>query len=116
MIAEKLRKALDAPVKVSPVKEKPLAEVLAPFRAAAKDVPFLFHLGEKEKEVVSLSLEGEVPLGAAFQALEDVVPGLKCYVREYGIIVTEEGATAIADGMPLIEFWRSKGTAEKTGR
>jgi hypothetical protein len=114
--ADRLRAALDAPIKVAPAKEKPLAEVLVPFRAAAKDVPFMFHLGEKAKEVVSLTLEGEVPLGAAFQALEDVVPGLRCYVREYGILVTEDGATGIADGMPLIDFWRSKGSAEKTGR
>ena len=112
-IADKLRVALDRPVKLTPAKEKPLDEVLIPVRSAARDVPFLFNLGEKAKEVVSFSLEGEVPLGAAFQALEDVVPALRCYVREYGIIVTEEGGPPISDGMPLIEFWRSK---DKAGR
>lgn len=112
-IADKLRAALDRPVKLAPAKEKPLVEVLQPFRAAAKDVPFLIHLGEKAQEPISLSLEGEVPLGAAFQALEDVAPALRCYVREYGIIVTEDGAPPISDGMPIVTFWRLKDKAAR---
>jgi hypothetical protein len=112
-MADKLRAALDLPVKVSPAKDVPLADLLAPFRTAAKGVPFLLHLGDKANQPTSLSLEGEVPLGAAFQALEDVVPGLKCYVREYGILITEEGATAVTDGIALIEFWRLGSTGTK---
>lgn len=114
-IADKLRAALDSPVKVTPVKDKPLAEVLGQFRAAAKGVPFLLHLGDKAKEPVSLSLEGDIPLGAVFQGLEDVVPGLKVFVREYGLLITEEGSgsVAFANGIPLVEFWRLK--QEKAG-
>jgi hypothetical protein len=105
-MSDKLRAALDAKAKVAPVKEVPLETVIKNYRAAA-GVPFLLHLGDKAKEPISMSLEGEVSLGAVFQALEDVVPGLKCYVREYGILVTvEEGSPEAA--MPLIEFWRLK--------
>jgi hypothetical protein len=107
--ADKLRGALDSPVKIEPVKDKPLAEVLRTFRGPAKGVPFLLHLGEKANEPISLSLEGDVQLGAAFQALEDVVPGLKCYVREYGILITtEDSAVGVQDGVGLVEFWRPK--------
>jgi hypothetical protein len=114
-MAEKLRVALNAPVKVTPVKDRPLAEVFAPFRAAAKGIPFVLHLGEKANEQVSFSLDGEVPLAAAIQALEDVVPGLKCYVREYGILVIEEGGPPI-DGAPLVEFWRMTQAANGVAR
>ena len=55
-----------------------------------------------------------MPLGAVFQALEDVVPGLKCFVREYGILITLDDAQP-ADGMPLIDFWHKTPGADKSG-
>jgi hypothetical protein len=106
-MADKLRKALDATVKVGGIKDKPLAEFVTSFRPAASGVPFLLQLGDKANVPVSLSLDGDVQLGAVFQALEDVVPGLKCYVREYGILVTMDD-NPIQDAMPLIEFWQRR--------
>jgi hypothetical protein len=114
-MADKLRVALNAPVRISPVKDKPLVDVLAQFRSAAKGIPLVLHLGDKANEQVSFSLDGEVPLAAAIQALEDVVPALKCYVREYGILVTEEGGPAV-DGTPLVEFWRMTQGPPRTAR
>lgn len=114
-IAEKLRSVLNAPVKITPVRDKPLAEVLAQFRAGAKGIPFVLHIGEKANEQVSFSLDGEVPLAAAIQALEDVVPALKCYVREYGILVTEQDGPP-ADATPLVEFWRMTQAPPKSAR
>ena len=64
---------------------------------ARKLIPALF----------SLSLKGQVALGAALQALQDVVPGLHCYVREYGILITLDEA-APPDGLPLIDFWHQQ--------
>jgi hypothetical protein len=114
--ADKLRAALDSRVKFEQVKDKPLAEVLRAFRGSAKGVPFLLHLGDKANEPISLSLEGDVPLGAAFQALEDVVPGLRCYVREYGILITtEDSAVGVPDGVGLVEFWRPKNATGAAG-
>jgi hypothetical protein len=106
-MADKLRKALDATVKVGGIKDKPLAEVVTSFRPAAGGVPFLLQLGDKANVPVNLALDGDVQLGAVFQALEDVVPGLKCYVREYGILVTMDD-NPIQDAMPLIEFWQRR--------
>jgi hypothetical protein len=106
-MSDKLRKALDATVKVGGIKDKPLAEVVTSFRPAAGGVPFLLQLGDKANVPVNLALDGNVQLGAVFQALEDVVPGLKCYVREYGILVTMDD-NPIQEAMPLIEFWQQK--------
>jgi hypothetical protein len=117
-MADKLRAVLDAPVRMSPVKDKSLADALAPFRAAAKGVPVMLHLGDKANIPVSLPLDGEVPLGAAFQALQDLVP-VTCYVRDYGILITfpsSEGGVDV-DGMPLVEFWRmTQGATKPVGR
>jgi hypothetical protein len=105
-MSDTLRAALNVSIKVKPVKDMPLADVVSSYQHAA-GVPFLLHLGDKGKEPVSLSLEGDVRLGAVFQALEDVVPGLKCYVREYGILATLD-ETQPEGAMPLIEFWQRK--------
>jgi hypothetical protein len=106
-IAERIRKALDTPIGLKEFKDVPLGDVVAFFRDAAAGVPFLAHLGDKAKEPVSVALKGEVALGAALQALQDVVPGLQCYVREYGILVTLDDA-APQDGMSMIDFWHKK--------
>ena len=90
-----------------------LAGVADALRTTLPDVPFLVNVGDKKNEVVSLTLTGKVPLGAAFQALQDVVPGLHCFVREYGILITLDDA-APADGMPVIEFWHRKPEASQT--
>jgi hypothetical protein len=109
-MADKVRKALDATVGLKELKTVPLGDVVAFFRDAAAGVPFLANLGDKAKEPVSLALKGDVPLGAALQALQDVVPGLQCYVREYGILITLDDA-APPDGMRLIDFWHPKADA-----
>ncbi len=105
-MADKLRTALSATIKVSAIKDKPLAEVINSFRPAAGGVPFLLQLGDDGKVPISVSLEGDVQVGAAFQALEDVVPGLVFYVREYGILVKLENPVPVAGAMPLVDFWR----------
>ncbi|HEX4592414.1 MAG TPA: hypothetical protein VH120_20960 [Gemmataceae bacterium] len=105
-MSERLHAALDGKIKVEPVNNVPLGDVLKKYRTAA-GVPFLLHLGEKAAEPINLSLDGEVQLGAALQALEDVVPGLRCFVREYGILVTLD-ETAPERAMPLVEFWHRK--------
>jgi hypothetical protein len=109
-MSDKLRDALDSKMKIVHVKNLPLDELVMQFKIA--DVPYLLHLGDKAKETVNFTLVGEVQRGAVFQALEDVVPGLKCYVRDYGILVTmEEGSPEGA--MPLIEFWHTKPRAKR---
>jgi hypothetical protein len=106
-MADKVRRVLDVTIRVKPVKDKPLADVVKSFVPADGGVSLCVQLGDKEKVPVSLSLEGDVQLGAVFQALEDVVPGLKCYVREYGIMVTTD-ENPMEGAMPLVDFWQRK--------
>ncbi len=112
-MADKLRDALDAPVKAT-IKDVPLGDAVKHVLGAGNAVPFILHVGDKSKVAVSLSLQDQVPLGAALQALEDVVPGLKCYVREYGILIALD-ETAPPDGLPLVDFWHKK-AADSRGR
>jgi hypothetical protein len=108
-MAEKIGKALDKPIKLDkPIEKAPLKEVLNLLRSKAGDVPFLPQLQGKDDQPVTLSLTGEIMLGAAFQALQDVVPGLQCFVREYGILILVDGATPDQDGMLLLDFWRNE--------
>jgi hypothetical protein len=109
-MADTIRKALETTFTLIEFKSVPLGEVVAYFRGAAPGVPFLTNLGEKGMEPVSLTLKANVPLGAGLQALQDVVPGLQCFVREYGILVVVDD-NGPHDGMPLIDFWHKK--AEK---
>src|SRR5207249_1255091 len=102
-MAEKIGKALDKTIKLDkPIENMRLKEVIALFRTRAGDVPFLPQLQGKDDQPVTLALTGEIMLGAAFQALQDVVPGLQCFVREYGILILVDGATPDLDGMPLL--------------
>jgi len=108
-MAEKIGKALDKTIKLDkPIEKAPLKEVLNLLRSKAGDVPFLPQLQGKDDQPVSLSLTGEILLGAAFQALQDVVPGLQCFVREYGILILMDGATPDQDAMLLLDFWRNE--------
>jgi hypothetical protein len=106
-MAQKIRTALDAPIKMKAINDTPLGEVVQFFQSAMPNVPMLVHLGDKKNEKISVSLSGDIALGAALQALQDIVPGLQCYVREYGILVALDGE-APADGMALIDFWHQK--------
>jgi len=107
-MADRIRKALDKTISINkPIESLPLKDVVGFFREAAGDVPFLPQIQGKKDEQVSLALSGEITLGSAFQALQDVVPGLQCFVREYGILITVDG-TGPDDGMPVLDFWRNE--------
>jgi hypothetical protein len=109
-VAEKLRKALDTPVslKFGPG-EVPLDDILA-FLKQKAGTPIVETLprnliGTK----FSLSLEN-VPLGAAFQAVEDVA-GVQFAVRDYGILVSDKLPTGVKR---LHDFWKEpEKTADK---
>lgn len=104
-MAEKLRKALNTNVKSKAVKDARLPELINFQKSLVPEIPFVIHIGNQEREPVNFTLEGDVPLGALLQAMEDVVPGLKFFVREYGILVTIEGNEP-PDGVPVVEFWQ----------
>ena len=107
---EKIRAALDKPVKVDkPFHDVPVQDVLAYLRdAAAKDVPFralIGTAGHPQQVPVSL-MPGELPLAAWLIAIQDEASDLVFLVREYGILVTTR-ERAPKDAIPVAEFWRS---------
>jgi hypothetical protein len=61
---------------------------------------------------VDVSLKTEVPLGAALQALEDLIPGLRFTVRDYGVLVTV-GNRIPDGGVRVHDFWKHKPAEKK---
>jgi hypothetical protein len=115
--ADKLRKALD---KVVPLPfddpNKPAAHLteIIDNLTARSGVCFLVGSSPKDPPKPLPSTLKEVPLGAALQALEDTLPGLRFTVRDYGILVTYKtdlppGAVSIHD------FWKRDAAKEKGG-
>ncbi len=54
---------------------------------------------------VTIHLQG-LPLGAAFQALEDTYPPLHFVIREYGILITSKNSAVARQGVSAVEYWR----------
>ena len=105
--ADKVRQSLDKMVKIDLPVTMPLKDIPRWLRESVCDVPLLPQFQDKREELVVFGLSGEITLGAAFQALQDVVPGLQCFVREYGILITVDGVGP-DDGMLLLDFWRNE--------
>jgi hypothetical protein len=114
--AERLRKALDVPVRMQ-VSNQPLADVLHYLEEKAPGLAFRI-LDAKDKQVselaVSLTLH-EVPTGAVLQALQDSFPGLSFVVREYGVLVT--WADRVPPGaLRLDSFWKADAEKRPPGK
>lgn len=109
-VPDRLRAALDKPVKLGPKGEKvTFSKALGVFKKdAGMDVPFRA-LPLPEPEVVS---EGEeLPVGAWLQLYQDTAR-LTFYVREYGLLAANK-QTAPPDAPTLTEFWKQKPPAAK---
>src|SRR5579872_7094060 len=87
-IADRLRKALDAPVTLH-VTDTPADEVL---KLLQKHEPSLhFKLGRAPGAPPKVSLElKDMSLGAALECLEDSLPNYRVVVREYGLLVAPQ--------------------------
>jgi hypothetical protein len=108
-MADRIRKALDGQVKLDGLSNVPLRDVVTLLKEHTPGVPYLSNLGSKKDEPVTLDLKGEVQVGAFFQALQDVVPGLQVYVRDYGILLTVDDLGSPPVGaMGLLDFWRGE--------
>jgi hypothetical protein len=112
--AEKLRKALDAPVAVKAERGMPLGEVLDFLEDRVPGLSFRVvsgKRGEIRNEPIDLNLK-DVSVGAALQAIQDTIPRLRFAVREYGLLVTWE------DQLPpravlVSDFWKGGADKEK---
>jgi hypothetical protein len=113
-LAEKLRKALDMPVKVD-YQAKTLEVILKDLLGKFEGVPVVYKIVQNTPverglcEVVDLQLTEELSLGAAVQLLQDRLhPNLRILVRDYGLLVTE---LSTSEKLPpgavtLHDFWK----------
>lgn len=109
-MAERIRKALDTPVRAGEMKETPLGDVLNYYRDLSKEVPIVIAIGERTGDPISLTLNKELPLGSHLQALQDLAPGLVVSVRDYGILVTYNNQPD--DAISFLDFWHGKAKRE----
>ena len=104
-VAARIHKALDTTVTAA-YRDVPLRDVLKGLEEKVPGVPFQRNLALRDLDQVKVSLRlGEVPLGAALQALADTVPGLRMVVRDYGILVTWEHQVPLGS-VRLYDFWK----------
>jgi hypothetical protein len=110
-MADKIRKALDQSISVN-IQGKALPEILEEFhKAAGITFQLAQPVGQPDFSQLKLSLVlGEVPLGAALQAMEDTVPQLRFTPRDYGVLVSWESRLP-PGAVRLHDFW--KGDKEK---
>jgi hypothetical protein len=115
-IADRLRAALDKPVKLGAKGEKvTLAQALDIFKdTAGLDVP----IRPMPSPLPVIVSEGEeLPIGAWFQLFQDTAaqqnPGFAFYVREYGLLVANK-QTAPPDAPTITEIWKLKPPAQGT--
>jgi hypothetical protein len=105
-IADKIRTALDKPIKVEWKQPMPLTEVIEFLRSKAEtDVPIRILVDTASKQERIDLMNGELPLGAWLQAVEDSIPQLMIVVRDYGLVVTTRGRLP-QDAEPVRDFWR----------
>jgi outer membrane protein TolC len=100
-VADKLRKALDTTTTLKVDAGSPLDDVLDYLKARA-GVPVVNNLPHQITLQKEVNLDG-VPLGAAFQCIEDVA-GVRFGVRDYGILVSDK---LPSDVTRLHDFWKA---------
>jgi hypothetical protein len=107
--ADKIRKALDAPVKVDFVKLPP-SHILSFARDKAKGLNVIeaFKMAD---DPVTLQLPEPVPLGALFQWFEDQY-GCRFIVREYGVVLADPGRLP-PGAIGLHDFWKKRAGEKK---
>jgi hypothetical protein len=112
-MADKIRLALDKPIKIASWKgPMPLEDVIEFLRKKAEtDVPFRLLMGDHVTERIDL-MDGELPLGAWLQAVEDSIPHLVIVMRDYGILITTR-ERAPENVEPIRNFWHRARATEK---
>ncbi len=110
-IPDRVRAALDKPVKLGAANEKVTFEqAVEAFKKAGLDVPVRaeFKLG------AVVSLGEELPVGAWLQLFTDGTPDVRIVVREYGLLVTRKDAVP-PDAPTVTEFWKQKPAKPDSG-
>jgi hypothetical protein len=102
----KLRKALDAPVKLEANNLQAKDAVVAVANKMS-GVNVILRAKISDKRTIDLSFKESIPLGAALQYLEDEL-GIVFVLREYGIVGVAADERIPPDAVRLIEFWKHR--------
>lgn len=108
-LADKVRKALDAPVTAN-FKNKPTEEVMEFFRAQfeAEFINFYHDRVRINPNTLTVQIKEPIPLGAALQLLEDqIFESGRFVVREYGIVFAPPSMLP-PGAVFVVDFWKSK--------
>jgi len=100
-MAEKIRKALDTPIRVNFSQSKG-KDVLAYLQSQAAGLNILSHFSSNEP--IDLNLPEPVLMGAIFQFLEDSL-GWRFVIRDYGIVATSPNSVP-PGAVELLDFWK----------
>ncbi|MFL5339671.1 MAG: hypothetical protein ACJ8F7_05840 [Gemmataceae bacterium] len=116
-MTEKIRSALDKPVKIDKPYSgsvKDILEWLQDFsrQRNAAEIPFRMLPRQKMDDTAIELMTGELPLSAWLLAIEDSAPDLRIVVREYGLLVTTKDRMP-EDAVRLREFLRSTAAKPK---
>jgi hypothetical protein len=108
-VAERIRAALDKPVKLA---EKGqfvnFQAAIDAFKKAGIDIPF-----RQNNALETITSEGEeLPVGAWLQLFLDMNPGMVMVVREYGVLITLK-ENAPPDAVGVMDFWKQKPQAKE---
>lgn len=103
-MADKIRKALDAPFKAAIKGEVTEKDVLELLREQTKGVNFVNNVGGGNDRIRTPDLTQPVPLGAFYQWAEDQF-GWRFIVRDYGIVATLPDVFP-PDAVLLMNLWR----------
>jgi hypothetical protein len=107
---DKLRKALDAKIRVDFTKTRSSA-VMDYLRDKALPGVNLVVRGKARDDVpVTVKLEEPVPVGAVLQFLEDEL-NIEFVLRDYGIVVVAAGDRPPPGAVRVVEFWKHGKTA-----
>jgi hypothetical protein len=115
-VTERIRAALDKPIKIDAVKNVPLREVVELLQQkSGVDFPIRFAPGQRAAEAPVELMKAELPLSAWLLVVEDSVPQLRFAVREYGLLITSVDRMP-EDAIRIRDFLRSTANKSKEAK
>jgi hypothetical protein len=108
--AENTRIALEKKINVN-LKNMSPKQIVADLAMHVKEIALVDNINAKDLPGVTLELEGATVCGV-MQALEDLAPGLRFTVRDYGILVTYKAELPV-EALSVHDFLKSDAGKEK---
>ena len=110
---EAIRKILDQPTELE-FAEMPLSDMVTYLKDQHETE---IQIDKVALESVSIGVDTPItfslrnkPLGAAFEAIEDLYPDLRFVIRDYGIVITADGSPLHGKAASAVKLWRARET------